>query len=361
MRNGQWYGKNEIIEMIIEICCDSLYVTIPTDDIIKKTPFRFCIMNEKLNFNIKNFMFYLKYNQELDVLHGTMRSNHKFGNNITQNLILQPLTDEFFLNNSYKTRMEKLAESNNYKFENCTDIKLTKILSICESGYYKEIRFKMNMILSENSDFFKALKIMNEVCKKYRHNGRKIIGTRQNFFSLDKFASENGYFLNCRGLALILEDVLCAYHIPARAVTCMQFEKESYDCHVCVELYDLAAGKWIFLDPSYNLYICDSKNKPLGLREIKTALINNIPIFSNKEAKYLQYSLDFPLYLKILIKKLCRFSVENYHINGREKVFDGKVELVCESLVDHSKQMISNPEYFWRSPYEDINIGDALN
>ncbi len=51
-----------------------------------------------------------------------------------------------------------------------------------------------------------------------------------------QFADENEGITNCRGLSLILAQLIRAYNIKAFHITCMPYEEPFSDCHVIVSV-----------------------------------------------------------------------------------------------------------------------------
>ena len=79
---------------------------------------------------------------------------------------------------------------------------------------------------------------------------------------------------NCRGLSLILAQLIRAYNIKAFHITCYPYEDPFEDCHVVVAVYSEHLGKWIMLDPTNNLYLKNAEGRIVCVDESREILIS---------------------------------------------------------------------------------------
>ena len=63
--------------------------------------------------------------------------------------------------------------------------------------------------------------------------------------------------LNCRGLSLVLSQVLRMYGVKAQIIGCMPYADMSSDCHIIVRAYSEELEKWVMLVSGNYEKACD--------------------------------------------------------------------------------------------------------
>jgi len=130
-----------------------------------------------------------------------------------------------------------------------------------------------------------AISMMYWLCGRYRHgNPPKGLASTRTPQGLMEFADNNNGRTNCRGLSLLLAQLIRAYSIKAFHVTCLPYEEPFSDCHVVVCVYCESLDKCIMLDPSANLYLKNKNDEIISVEEFRDILIADGELYPNKES-----------------------------------------------------------------------------
>ncbi len=99
---------------------------------------------------------------------------------------------------------------------------------------------------------------------------------------------QSGGGVICSNLAIVLRSALATQQIPSRKVWLMRNMLDTKDTHVTVEV--LLKGKWVLLDPTFNLSFTNPQGELLSAQEVHNALLrgesNNIKIKEYGQGKY---------------------------------------------------------------------------
>lgn len=100
-----------------------------------------------------------------------------------------------------------------------------------------------------------------------------------------EFEEKHDCETNCRGLSIMLADILRSQGIKAQHVTCMPYEVPFNDCHVVVDCF-LPSGKRVMFDPTYRLYFTDENGEYVSLPRLRHILLNEEKLVPNEGAMY---------------------------------------------------------------------------
>ena len=219
----------------------------------------------------------------------------------------------------------------------------------------------LNELVKDKSDVETAIALMNWLCKSYKHGNPPddlpVPSTPQN---LMEAADNNEGRTNCRGLSLILAQLIRAFGIKAYHVTCMPYEKPFHDCHVVVSVYCESLKKCIMLDPTYNLYLTYKNGDILSIEELRDISVcgGKVLVFANTDADIWEWerratALDeYKVYMAENLIRMSRCVVNGYGIDER----DNRVELIPEKYMQNEaklfdeveqKSFITSRECFW--------------
>ncbi len=159
--------------------------------------------------------------------------------------------------------------------------------------------------IPENTDEF-AFRLLNFVCTNFAHNGELKLPSYRRMKDVIAASEEVEGRLNCRGLSIILAELLRMNGIKARHVTCEPYEEPFRDCHVVVDCI-LPSGQRVMLDPTYNLYLRDEKGHYVSLEALREGLIRGKPFFENENASYNGNEFVLSNYLEYMAKNTLRF------------------------------------------------------
>ncbi|GAA4464356.1 transglutaminase domain-containing protein [Nemorincola caseinilytica] len=142
------------------------------------------------------------------------------------------------------------------------------------------------------SDVATMINAMRWVHNTIKHDGSKGNPDTKNALSMLKTCTADGTTLNCRGMAIVLNEVYLAMGIPSRIVTCMPKDPNDNDCHVIVAAWSASLRKWVWMDPTFMAYVTDEKGVPLGIQEVRERLIQGRPLVLNPDANHNQYEMQ---------------------------------------------------------------------
>ncbi|WP_421920098.1 transglutaminase domain-containing protein [Marinifilum sp.] len=237
--------------------------------------------------------------------------------------------------------------------------------------HLKQIRkeFNLDSIAGGGNEVSKLLNIMYWVHDIVRHDGGSNNPTLKNAIDLVKVCKAENRGINCRMMAVILNECYLSLGYKSRMVTCMPRPLEFQDCHVINTVYSKQLNKWIWLDPTFAAYVMDETGELLGLQEVRERLINDQPLILNPEANWnRQNSQTKEGYLyQYMAKNLYRLEVPIHSTYNYETKKKGKtVEYIQllpldginqEPLVEINKNkkskmtyktyITNNPDEFW--------------
>jgi hypothetical protein len=118
------------------------------------------------------------------------------------------------------------------------------------------------------------------------HDGAHENPAVKNALSLINQCKNEQRGLNCRGLAIVLNECYLSMGIPSRFITCMPKDSVFDDCHVINLVYSKQLKKWLWIDPTNDAYVMNEKGELLDIREVRERLINGKPLILNPEANW---------------------------------------------------------------------------
>lgn len=78
--------------------------------------------------------------------------------------------------------------------------------------------------------------------------------------------------LNCRGCAIVLNDVLLSIGVPTKFIACMSSDPYDPECHVTNSVYLKEFNKWIYLDVATQSFVVGENGVPMSVWEIREHL-----------------------------------------------------------------------------------------
>ncbi|MCL2362498.1 MAG: hypothetical protein FWC73_11900 [Defluviitaleaceae bacterium] len=215
----------------------------------------------------------------------------------------------------------------------------------------------LDALVKGKNDVETAIALMNWLCQNYKHGnppGWIYEGGKPTPQAIMEAADKWESRTNCRGLSLILAQLIRAFGIKAFHITCMPYEEPFDDCHVVVCAYCESIGKTIILDPTYNLYIRNKSGETIGVEEFRDILIAGDEIKFNDD--YFSHLCSLENYRDYMAKNLIRirrYEKNNYGADSD----DGFVILVPEKYkenegkllgIDEQAAFVTSRDYFWQ-------------
>ena len=147
-------------------------------------------------------------------------------------------------------------------------------------------RYKLDSIAGMGNETLKIINLMHWVHNLIPHDGQHENTTVKNALSMIPECSRDKRGLNCRGLAIVLNECYLAMGFKSRYVTCMPKDSVFEDCHVINMVYSNMLNKWIWMDPTNNAYVMNENGELLSIEEVRANLIGDKPLILNPDANW---------------------------------------------------------------------------
>ena len=110
--------------------------------------------------------------------------------------------------------------------------------------------FNLDSIAGQGSDVLQILNLMHWIHDLVPHDGMNGNPEVKNAMSMLAVCKKESRGLNCRGLALVLNECYLSLGIKSRVVTCLPKDslKVDQDCHVINSVYSESLKKWIWIE-----------------------------------------------------------------------------------------------------------------
>lgn len=148
--------------------------------------------------------------------------------------------------------------------------------------------FNLDSIAGQGTDVLKILNLMHWVHDLVPHDGMNGNPEVKNAMSMLEVCKKESRGLNCRGLALVLNECYLSMGIKSRVVTCLPKDslKIDQDCHVINSVYSESLKKWIWVDPTFDAYVMNEKGELLSIEEVRERLISDKTLILNPDANW---------------------------------------------------------------------------
>ncbi len=218
--------------------------------------------------------------------------------------------------------------------------------------------FNLDSIAGGGDDISRIKNILYWVHDHIRHDGGSPRpDCRLNAIELYEVCRRENRGLNCRFMAIMLNEMLLAEGIPARYLTCQSREwRTDPDCHVINVAWSTSLGKWVWMDPSFAAYASDENGVLLHPGEVRERLRLGLPLLLNEDANWNHKNKQtVDRYLKdYMAKNLYVISANTLNQSEPEGASahpqGTSVSLVPDKFHFRGKYVTSDDEYFWRPP-----------
>lgn len=231
---------------------------------------------------------------------------------------------------------------------------------------------KLDSIAGKGSELSQVFNLLHWVHNLIKHDGNSDNPSLKNAIDLINTCKANNRGVNCRMLAIILNECYLSLGIKSRYITCMPRETKFDDCHVINMVYIKDLDKWIWIDPTFDAYVMDEKGNLLGVQEVRERLIKGQPLVLNADANWNRENLQTKKgYLEnYMAKNLYRLEtpvaseynaetwtkdrsisyVELLPLDGLEQTPQKKESTLTQSGVKFTQYKTNNPNLFWTKP-----------
>lgn len=148
--------------------------------------------------------------------------------------------------------------------------------------------YKLDSIAGNENELVKILNVLHWLHNLIPHDGQNGNPQIKNAESMISVCKKEKRGLNCRGLAITLNECYLSLGLKSRYVTCLPKDslKIDQDCHVINMVYLNSQSKWIWIDPTFNAYVMNEKKEPLSIEEVRERIIEDKPLFLNSDANW---------------------------------------------------------------------------
>jgi hypothetical protein len=148
--------------------------------------------------------------------------------------------------------------------------------------------FNLDSIAGSGNEVSKIINLMHWIHNLVPHDGNHNNPDVKNAINMIAVCKRDNRGLNCRGLAMSLNECYLALGFKSRFVTCLPKDslKIDYDCHVINAVYSKTFNKWLWIDPTNDAYVMNEKGELLSIEEVRERIINDKPVIVNPDANW---------------------------------------------------------------------------
>ena len=219
--------------------------------------------------------------------------------------------------------------------------------------------FSLDEVAGEGDEISKILNLLRFVHDSIRHDGGNYALCEFDAIDIYNYHKSTGKGVNCRHLAITLNEMYLSLGIPSRYVTCMPKDPNDQDCHVINVVWSSQLKKWIWVDPTFYAFVTDENGTLLGIAEVRERLIDGRPLVLNEDANwnhesqqtkehYLENYMAKNLYYIECVTENCFNPESRYRDTG-----SSYVKLVpSDDKEESSERMVftHDADYFWQAP-----------
>lgn len=237
-----------------------------------------------------------------------------------------------------------------------------RVYADANDSHLQQLRTRLNLdsVAGNGDELSRIQRITTFVHNYIHHNGLKGIPCDRNSLAMIDACADGRNTLNCRGMAIFLNDCLLSMGIPSMYITCMPKVLLS-DCHVINAVWSSQLGRWIWMDPSFNAWISDEQGNLLGIREVRQRLHQGLPVVLNPEASHyddgpIQQSWYIDYYMT---KNLYAIESNAQYVFGAEDPALNSTPVQHITIIppsadipDYAREVIAttNDAWFWQAP-----------
>jgi hypothetical protein len=180
---------------------------------------------------------------------------------------------------------------------------------------------------------------------------------------LIEYSKTNKIGLPCYFISLILNDIYLSMGFRSKYVFCLPDETDVSDNHVINIVYSETLKKWVWIDPTFEVYVMDENQNMLNVYEVRQGLIKNQKLVVSEGVNLNGKTVEGSTwYLNYMSKNLFRFIVPiNSQTNYESSNMPSYIELIplyynpekapIGAKIDKGtgyKYYTNNEKQFWR-------------
>lgn len=272
-------------ERLPMIRANSIHVDIRDGEVFKKSAWRILPEAKPDIYTTSIINSKVVFYTDLDSISFIVKPDKKYRFIILLNNKDSALTEIIYIP-SYRETLKKA-----YKYNNMDLRPIPKFTY--QSSDYPELKslrlqYKLDSVAGNGDEFSKVKNMLFWLHNLVSHDGQHGNPEIKNAASMIAECKRDKRGLNCRGLAMALNECYLSMGFKSRYVTCLPKDslKIDKDCHVINTVFLNSLKKWIWIDPTFNAYILDENGNPLSISEVRQRIINDKPLTINSEANY---------------------------------------------------------------------------
>ncbi len=231
--------------------------------------------------------------------------------------------------------------------------------------------YNLDSIAGEGNEVSRMLNLMHWVHHTIRHDGGK--NNPDGIFNANHLVGicrNGGNTLNCRGLAIVLNEVYLAMGFPSRYLTCLPRDPDDFDCHVINAAWSSELKKWLWLDPTHDTYVMDETGTLLSVPEVRnrilagqTLILSPSANWNNRVTTEKSFYLDEYMAKNLFYIRTPLVSTTDYESQGEGRHLQ-YLQLIPERSLPHfapvrkrgddqqstTTYFTSDAEIFWAAP-----------
>ncbi len=192
------------------------------------------------------------------------------------------------------------------------------------------------------------------------HDGSNFALAEFDAIDLYHYHKATGKGINCRHLAISLNEMYLSMGLKSRYVICLPKDESYQDCHVINCVWVDSLQKWIWLDPTFAAYVKDENGNFLSISEVRERLIDGRPLILNEDANWNnqskqtkeEYLMDYMAknlyWLQVPVNS--QFNPESRYRNYVNKYVSLLPIGYTRSNMGNIGTIIHDKEYFWQKP-----------
>jgi len=268
---------------------------------------------------------------------------------------------------SYEEYLNVIKAYPDYEYEAPIDLPKFTYANVSDTNFVK-IRnvFGLDSIAGNGDEVSRILNLMKWVHNSIKHDGSKKNPLPISTFNIVEVCKSENRGVNCRGLAVMLNEVYLSMGFKSRYIACLPVERLFDDCHVINTVYSNKLNKWIYIDPTYSAYLTDENGEMLSIQEVRDRIVTGKNIIVNDDINWNGQPYDSSKYLAYMSKNLFRLvsPVEgeyDYESKSNRKfvelipkgydtsmnIFSSILSKLKSAFSKMEYYYTSNPNYFW--------------
>lgn len=172
--------------------------------------------------------------------------------------------------------------------------------------------FYLDSIAGRGDEGTRIINLLHWVHSTVRHNGSIESPPNFNAHELLAGALNENKGVNCGVLTEITNEVYLAMGFKSRRIVCLPYDTSDVDCHSINMVWSRHLGKWLYVDPTFEGMIRDSKGALLSIAEVREVMFRGDSLVINDNLNWNGQSHSKADYFRYISKNLFRFSCSSH-------------------------------------------------